>query len=525
MSRASASDQAAEFRKVSVAPGPESTFDPGYPKASGQVVLQPDPAGVLGALQRIGYALEDSAADLIDNSIDAQADAILLRFMRTRDQLKSLAIIDDGVGMSPRRLDDAMTFGRRTDKTLEQLGKYGMGLKSASFAQCDSLTVLTRQRRVVSGQRWTAAGIASGWKCERLDQSEAAHVLDRDWRTVDVRNHGTLVMWSSLDAFAVAAGRADDVLGTLISRLEQHLGLHFHRFLSSDRIEIAIDSLDIETGQVGPLHRIQPLDPFDYPRSGHRSYPRTYPAVVENVGALELVAHIWPPKSNLPGYRLGGGRVSRRQGFYFYRNDRLIQAGGWNGWRDDAEPHASLARVVVELPAEFDEAFALNLQKTGLVVPVAFFDALDAAQTIDGRHRFRDYVTDAIETYRARDPVANTDVPFVPVRGVAPAVRKTIRRAVANGAPGVQEMRFEWAALPPETFFEIRRDDATIVLNNRWRKELLAGRRASKNDLPVIKSLMYLLLRDELGRERMREESRRWIEICQDILTAAARDE
>ena len=492
-------------------------------KTAGTVKHLPDAAGVLGALQRIGYSLEESVADLIDNSIDADAQTILIRFLRTDEQLLGLLIADDGFGMTEGRLNQAMTFGLQTGKREDELGKYGMGLKSASFAQCDSLTVVTRRNGRVAGQRWTVEGISEGWVCERVDRSDGAVFLDQEWGTLTTDPHGTVVEWDRLDAFAVAAGRADDVLGTLIQRLEHHLGLHFHRFLSRPDLRIVIDTVDVDTERLGPLHPIRPLDPFDYPRPGRRSYPRTYRCDVKDLGALDLAAHIWPPRSKLPGYRLGGGRVSRRQGFYFYRNDRLIQAGGWNGYRDDAEPHASLARVAVDLPARFDAAFALNVQKTALVVPVSFFDALD--QATSGNHRFGQYIADAVETYRARDTKTKTETAYVPSEGVSSNVRRSIRRAVASGAGETQEMRFEWAALPASQFFEIRRDDAVIVLNNRWRKDLLGRRRASKNDLPVIKSLLYLLLRDEIGRERMREEGRRWLDICQEILTAAVRDE
>lgn len=512
------------------AKGPGLTYSSSAPvllpemRTIGTVKHLPDAAGVLGALQRIGYSLEESVADLIDNSIDAGASTVLLRFLRTGEQLLNLTIVDDGRGMTAARLDQAMTFGLQTGKREEELGKYGMGLKSASFAQCDALTVVTRQKGDVSGQRWTVEGIAEGWVCERLNGSDASEYLDQDWGAVSTSSHGTAVIWDRLDAFAVAAGRADNLLATFIQRFEHHLGLHFHRFLS-ERVTILIDTLDVDDRRLGPLHPVKPLDPFAYPRTGRRSYPRTYKCVVKDLGVLELEAHIWPARSKLPGYRLGGGRVSRRQGFYFYRNDRLIQAGGWNGWRDDAEPHASLARVAVDLPPQFDEAFALNVQKTALVVPMGFFEALDQARTPDAKHRFTEYVADAVASYRARDPIAKSETPFVPTEGLGREVRRSIRAAVANANQDAFEMRFEWGALPAETFFEIRRDDSTIILNNLWRKQLLAGRKASKNDLPVIKSLLYLLLRDELGRERMREEGRRWLEICQQILLAAVRDE
>lgn len=493
-------------------------------KSAGTVEHLPDAAGVIGALQRIGYSLEASIADLIDNSIDAKASSILLRFLRSEEKLRSLLIVDDGHGMSERRLDEAMTFGRQTGKNETELGKYGMGLKSASFSQCDSLTVFTRRQRKVAAQRWTVEGIREGWVCERLDPRAAAKYLNTDWGgAVNTSQRGTIVRWDRLDAFAVAAGRADDVLETLITRLDHHVGMHFHRFLSMSKLKIFVDTQDVDTGLLGPQHRIDPLDPFSYPTTGRKEYPRKYICDVRDVGRLTLAAHIWPPRSKLPGYRLGGGRVSRRQGFYFYRNDRLIQAGGWNGYRDDAEPHASLARVTVDLPAAFDEAFALNVQKTALVVPVGFFDALDQAKS--GTHPFSRYLTDAIETYRTRDTRAKTGVAFVPNGGVSPKLRAVIRNTVVDPGTEVRTMAFRWEKLADDQFFEVRPETGEIVLNAKWRNQVLQGKRPSKNDAPVVKALLYLLLRDELGRERMREESRRWLEMCQEILMKAVNNE
>jgi hypothetical protein len=492
-------------------------------RTAGAVRHLPDAAGVLGALQRIGYSLEASLADLIDNSVDARASNVLIRFLRTSDHLLSLLVVDDGHGMTASRLDDAMTFGRQTDKQATDLGKYGMGLKSASFAQCDGLTVVTRRNGRVAAQRWTVEGIASGWECERLQREDAAKFLDQSWGDLETSGSGTAVQWDRLDAFAVASGRADDILGDFVQRLEHHLGLHFHRFLERETLSIRIDTQNVESGLLGPLHRVRPLNPFSYPHSGRKGYPRSYRCGMVGLGALTLEGHIWPPRSKLPGYRLGGGRVARRQGFYFYRNDRLIQAGGWNGWRDDAEPHSSLARVAVDLPPSFDEAFALNVQKTGLVAPISFFDALNEAKDESGRS-FAQYIVDAVDTYRARDPKAKTETPFVPVGGVDPKVQKRIRRVLAAGGDA-RETEFVWKSLPADQFFEIDRDNGSLVLNASYRKALLSGRRASKNDLPVIKSLLFLLLRDELGRERMREEGQRWLDICQEILVAAAKSE
>ena len=120
-----------------------------------------------------------------------------------------------------------------------------------------------------------------------------------------------------------------------------------------------------------------------------------------------MKAHIWPPNAKDPQYKLGGGRVAARQGFYFYRNKRLIQAGGWNGWREhDAEPHSSLARVAVDMPPELDRHFRLNVQKSKVDVPPNFVSALEAARS--GVTTFAHYVRDAVDVYRSAVTMPST---------------------------------------------------------------------------------------------------------------------
>ena len=116
-------------------------------------------------------------------------------------------------------------------------------------------------------------------------------------------------------------------------------------------------------------------------------------------GMLNMIAHIWPAKSEKPEYKLGGGRVAERQGFYFYRNNRLIQGGGWNKVREsDSEPHFSLARVLIDLPPSLDAAFGLTIQKSKVVPPSPFKSLVKAAKA--GNTTFEDYIAAADETYR-----------------------------------------------------------------------------------------------------------------------------
>src|SRR5262249_21540476 len=129
----------------------------------------------------------------------------------------------------------------------------------------------------------------------------------------------------------------------------------------------------------------------------------------------------WPANSKDPGYSLDG-RAAHRQGFYFFRNDRLIQAGGWNGWRNnDAEPHLSLARVCIDLPKTDRHMFGLNAQKNGIVPPADFVDGVNAARA--GTTTMAAYVRQADDVYRAGGGRPDNRSVAVPSEGVRAKLR------------------------------------------------------------------------------------------------------
>lgn len=486
-------------------------------------VIPPDAGGVLTALARVGYDLEVALADIVDNSLDAQADTVLIRFLRTSGRLTSLVIVDNGHGIPEAGFDAAMGFGADTGKENSDLGKYGMGLKSASFSQSQAVTVLSGHGGEAAGRRWTTDNIRSGWICEHIDPTAAADHLSQDWGQLVLNGSGTVIRWDDLDAFRVARDRADGVLEDYFRRIALHLGLHFHRFLAAGRLQILVDAVNEETGDRGSARPIAALDPFGYPETGRRSYPRGFRLDIAGVGALDVEAHIWPRRSRHSGYILGGGKVSQRQGFYFYRNDRLIQAGGWNGWRDDAEPHSSLARVRVDLPGDYDDAFGLNLQKSSVSVPAGFFEALVVSRS-DGTS-FAQYLRDAIETYRRRSGrPAGPEAPLVPGAGITKSLARRLRRmAVVNSGDPARSVTLAWKTLPESEFFRLDRDNDTLHLNTRYRSAVMLGKRGGPADAPLVKTLLFLLLETELSRERSSATSRDWLTKCQTMLVAAAR--
>ena len=139
-------------------------------KSSGTSQLLPNAYGVLRGFKAIGYSLPEALSDLIDNSIDAKAKNVVIQFGRTNDELKFIQVIDDGEGITPDHIDNAMANGVTSQKkTDSSLGCFGLGMKTASFAIADSLTVFSRAKdKTPVGRRWTDKNITEkDWTIEK----------------------------------------------------------------------------------------------------------------------------------------------------------------------------------------------------------------------------------------------------------------------------------------------------------------------------------------------------------------------
>lgn len=476
--------------------------------------IAPDPGGVSRAFARIGYKIEEALADLVDNSIDAKAKHVLIRFYRGNDALERVLIVDDGHGLTDDRLDVAMQFGGESAHSSTDLGKFGMGLKSASLSQCRSFSLLTRTEQGVSGRRWTAESIERNWMCETLDDLSVSELLEQDWDPVDLTKKGTIVIWDDLEHLQTSSQDIERLLAKLFKQISHHLGLVFHRFLARDDIQIFIDSFNCDSEQLGPRVRIAQLDPFGYHRSGMNGYPKGYSVSLDGLPPLVFEAHIWPGQSAEPGYRLGGGKVASRQGIYFYRNDRLIQAGGWSGIRDnDSEPHTSLARVRVNLASDFDNEFRVSVQKSKIDVPPALKMALGMART--NNKSFGQYIQDANDVYRGT--IGIPDPPIIAGRGIPPSVRKEIRRSFASKEKVVRPIKITWTRMNRNLMFEIDREGNVLRLNSRYRRQLSGS---SENGV-VVNSLIFLLVRDEFNRKVIRSSHAETIVNLNKILISA----
>ncbi|WP_019886662.1 ATP-binding protein [Streptomyces purpureus] len=484
----------------------------------------PPAARYVESLSHQGYGFEAAIADLIDNSIDAGARNVVVSLLRDRDQLVSLVIVDDGGGMDDAALDVAMTVGGRESYSDTALGHFGTGLKAASLSHADALTVISRTKRSPStGRRWLTAHAQADFSCDIVDPRYCQDLVDRYDGVIGW--HGTIVRWDGVRAFeTITSGQTDRFLNDAIERLETHLGLYLHRFLSQEGFHIDIVVEDVRTREELDHRGVEPIDPFGYRIPGRAGFPRTYTAPVEGLGDVELTAHIWPPKSPLVAYR-GIGPLAERQGFYIYRNNRLVQAGGWNGTRS-SETHHNLARIALELPAASNNVFSLTVKKDGVNVTPAFARGLEQAVDSDG-NLFSSYLAAAETTYREaarRSTEVQRKEVIPPGKGVDPKLKRTLRDELPQ-IDGEEPITFRWDTMPPESFFEIDRDEHTVRLNKEYRQAFNGDRRAGSNDAPVLKGLLYLMLEKNFRMGRSSAARDDEMALWNSVLLTAARCE
>jgi hypothetical protein len=481
--------------------------------------IEPAPAMLIRALRQIGYSFEQAVSDIIDNSISAGAETILVRFIAKGEAIRSIAIADDGVGMTAARLSDAMRFGSETDLSRRTLGKFGMGLKLASLSHAQTLTVVSVRDGNCSGRRWSVEGIGRDWSCDELSADGAFGVIAAPWSDLNLTGAGTVVVWDDIDLLPTGKNLRE-TLKRLQRRLQLHLGMTFHRFLEGldgvGRLKIVLD-LQID-GEAEHPHRVEirPLNPFGYPESGHPEYPQVFPLEVAHDTKLHATAFLWPANSDSDEYKLGN-RTAARQGFYFYRNDRLIQAGGWNGLvQSDSEPHSSLARVSIDLPESLDSVFGLNVQKSAILIPPNFLSAVASAISIQGQS-FEEYRRAAQQVYRHKDTRAQKHMPVVPGRGLPVAIRRMIEAQRCSSDDIATPIDFVWAELADrDSIFEIDRTEKRILLSSRLRQ---AGGHAgeSSGSEKILKLCLFFLLQDEVLSERTSSSQQQKLDLLNSV--------
>ncbi|MET4108342.1 ATP-binding protein [Hymenobacter sp. UYP22] len=349
--------------------------------------VRPEAAAFVETLRAIGYSPETAVADLIDNSITAGASTISVDFQWAGADSVVL-ISDDGHGMTERGLVNAMRPGSKNplqERSSNDLGRFGLGLKTASFSQCRRLTVLSKSAEddKVNYRCWDLNHIAATDDWHLLTWVSDDTLVAR----LESQLRGTIVVWELADRLAgrMHSDKGKDLnkFNQIIERVQWHLEMTFHRYLQQGLI-IKINGA-----------KLTPWDPFLAGRKGTQRLPDE-----------ELDEEVTVTPYVLPHHRMfendeecaRAGRVkgwNGHQGFYIYRNDRLLVAGDWLGMfpRDE---HHRLARIAISLPASLDQDWQIDIRKARARPPFWLRERLQAVAKVTR--------TRAADVYRSRGP-------------------------------------------------------------------------------------------------------------------------
>jgi hypothetical protein len=339
----------------------------------------PSAARLTSSLRDIGYDFVSAIADLIDNSIAAGATDVAVEIEFAGPD-STIYIADNGCGLNARGMLEALRFGSRRTYESGDLGRYGLGLKTASLSQARCVTVISR-----SADRKRAL-----WRSLDLDLIAELDdwVLAENPRDRAVARSeemlgtgtGTVVVWQNLDRVLPTSGAhggwAKRRFEVLVEKTKRHLAMVFHRFLTGEnkapRISISVNG-----------DKVLAWDPFvrHEPGTQQLSTQQFELESATGVGTVELRRYILPGKrtfSSLEAFDNAAGPLNwnRQQGLYVYRENRLVQWGSWGGTRGIDE-HTKLARASLDFTSTLDEVFNINVAKMRVSVPAQLKQMLD----------------------------------------------------------------------------------------------------------------------------------------------------
>ena len=333
--------------------------------------LAPPKAGaMMEALRGLGYSTAAALADIVDNSVSACATEVRLQFDWDGSESR-ISILDDGRGMSDAELEAAMTLGTINpldDRAATDLGRFGMGLKTASLSQCRRLTVASKRKGgEIVCLRWDLDAIGADPEGAWRMLEGPSHGSEQFIEPLASLSSGTLVLWERMDR-VVTSGSNLHEFTDLVDDIGSRLAMVFHRLIEG----LSPDFRLFINGRT-----VKHWDPF---MSGHLAKAMESPVErkVTSSGLVEAQCHVLPHKDKLSEDEFlrasGPDGWSSQQGFYIYRNKRLLLAGGWLGlgkgrsWNRE-EPYR-LARIRVDIPNSADADWKIDVKKSTARPPV-----------------------------------------------------------------------------------------------------------------------------------------------------------
>lgn len=323
---------------------------------------------LLVALRSVGYTNETAIADILDNSISGAATEIELYFDWDN---RRIIIADNGFGMDYQELMDAMEIGSADPNEMrpsEDLGRFGLGMKTASFSMAKKLLVISKKNSTISNAEWNLNTVASEdkWEISEYDESEILMILESIDTYTQYNNwkQGTLIIISELDRLIDETNieKSKKNFYKMIRNIKSHIAITFHRFMEEDALKISVNG-----------NKLEAWNPF-WIKS-----PATMELAREELfdGKNEVVVepYILPHKSKYNSeeeFKETAGVKDWRghQGFYVYRNRRLLVYGTWFG-KFKKEPAYNLARIKLDMSADSDFEWDIDIKKSKATLPVA----------------------------------------------------------------------------------------------------------------------------------------------------------
>ncbi len=342
-----------------------------------EIVCEPDPT-LMESMRSVGYDLNTAVADIIDNSIAADAHNIDIYYHDYGEE-PFIAIIDDGSGMNRETAIRAMQLAGNNasaKRSAQDLGRFGLGLKTASLSQGRSLTVASLQHGNMVAFRWDLDRLAQlkTWALEELSGAEITDFLPLKVQDALPTSHGTCVLWRNLDRLNSIFGKTVNDLDKAMSDLADYLGLVFHRYLHP-YAEDPITPIHIRINDADVPHR----DPFLVDNPAVQKAP---PQLIGGTDAV-LYGYTLPYQNRLTAKdRSLLGLAEERsktlfdtQGFYIYRAYRLITWGSWYRMMARSESN-KLCRVRIDIPNTLDAQWALDIKKSTATPPKIVRDSM-----------------------------------------------------------------------------------------------------------------------------------------------------
>ena len=420
----------------------------------------PRAMAMLESLRGLGYSTGAALADIIDNSISAGASEVRLDFTWNGPSSR-ITILDNGRGMSDAELESAMRLGDKNPldpRSADDLGRFGMGLKTASFSQCRRLTVASIKDGATSCLRWDldelAANPDGGWLLfEGPAQGSKPYTVG-----LKGRKAGTVVLWEQTDR-VVTTGFTSNDFHDLIDTVESHLAMVFHRLLQGPRAKLKL----LLNGRA-----VAPWDPF---MTGHPAKPWTSPPTNHSTdcGTVTVQAHVLPHRDKLTAAEFdsnaGPAGWTAQQGFYVYRNERLLVAGGWLGlgnsraWNRE-EAHR-LARIRLDIPNTADADWKIDVRKSTARPPVSLRPWLTLLAE-NTRERAR-----RVFAYRGSPAPAKGNIPIEQAWRVD-RLKAGVRYRIEESHPSVAAVLANAGELAPLVKSMLRVIEETVPVQRIW---------------------------------------------------------